>query len=1609
MQNGKHSHLDNRDTSICELTAEVHGHVGKEEADHSSPVFEEHQKVVSDNLQNELSKVMLISSTSAKISDNYASIPYGIQLRCTYEHGKSESDIMGITYSGRMRQFIILDSKGLTTWKRQITGNEVIRTLSYPKYEYKLITYLVYAKKHNCYFALCKDFSVKVMNHEFVETCSISADMSSVLFLVFNPVRDELITGGVGGIKVWLFHQVTTKVFMEIKPLANFRLTLKYEIPNVGGSWVKRVDLNHHLEHLYCSSDTDLFVYDMQGKLLFTFARAHSMSITGCCYSLAAKVLVTASVDSEVKVWSLSGGLVHTFRGHSRAVTSLSIHPQNSAIAITSSLDGTIRLWSLEFMDALYSMVVSADGVLWMGLTDDQLLYLATARSITMWSLNYFFQFWSMAHNKVTSLSLVGSENKTTRVVATSSDSSVRLFARCSHKNMSTVLPPPSISPLQTVLNVCYSREFNVVFMLVNPRQIWVYTTRTDPACRIAIWDVHELQMLHFLQQTRNVSGTDKSLFRPSVSVINPSGPLVHRAVENCVGNEVISNCCCLSSINSSVMMWTEEGLACPIKHSYLLLGLEDGRILFMDPVIKGRKYMEFKASKNPIQEIKHDSVHKTLITVCKLKEQTLIEIWSLPELELQFEIYCASDVTGYARHGSYFMTGHESGNVIFYSLLIAPDTGLNKTKVMPEYNAVVDRDHRPEHNGPVITVDSCSVMGLFCSCSADGAIKIWECDMLVTEIMLEESLSSACFLTSAADLIVGFKEHIFYIDHSKVCPHLTCPEAGSETSDKESFVYEDPAVMYEGIVDNPDPINMESYLVPYEIEFTKDFLEGKLELNPLVQKHEEECDEEPDYLLAPTEVYLSPCDTPSHLSHIDLILDSEVTRFDLEKHMEQNQNKAAQKKKHQKLVDGKPTVVTFSGDETDECDGDTFTNFDFPAFGQSPGPSPTPSVVSLPQSVGSSPSSEISENSENDLNKKPSQFQPDTSVQQPVKSVETTPETSSIVKPQKPKVQASSIPTAKVEHHRLSNITIDVMNVMKNARKSHPLQKDADHTHIKNDDVVVEENKKNYYRDIKKKNLFTHRQLPKRGKKIVEETLSALDVSKTAEGVKQELTAEMGDTKTRTAVSSEMPLTLEDREKEAVSAISAQQMDWEMETPNLPVVAEKSENKTKHASASVATSSSEELRVGSVTRVCEVEQHAGATRVCEVEQHAGATRVCEVEQHAGATRVCEVEQHTGATRVCEVEPHPGVTSVIHHQELQGERNKTDGSPRLQMGDGDFQSASEQKVTEDKSVSHIYVEKHRSDTERKVEKQRPVSSFVDRGNNEIMGRLREQRPHTAAQYQFNKEELQMAYNSALHRYQSLPGIHLCPEKLYKNDGINFTDQWHERAIQRHMLIRMQKELRQYYATQKRHSEQQQHRERQQSLYGHAECSITPATQLDMSTYALRQLEKANTVVLSEPHIAVPNAVTPDCVHLYKTKSRPHTVNVAMLQRKKQLGSERNSQTPFRLRMNPKPPQATVKCYTADISAHLMDPRNPKAIRPKSSKSIPSKCSRYILVTKPKEKTSHPVPSPLEGQLMYKRFPTQGLKLARQYDIPILQNPRPLHAVQYSPFAQQTFN
>ncbi|KAL4225908.1 hypothetical protein ACF0H5_013896 [Mactra antiquata] len=808
------------------------------------PVFEKIKETLSKSQQRSESAVSMLTSDSdesdsphVQISQHYTSIPYGIQPRATYEHSSQHADIMGVS-SFHIIDLLFTDMKQIQTkdlTPKTFELNQVRRALQYPKYEYRLIMHIVYAPKYNCYFALGKDFSVKVLNRDFEETCSVNTDMRSVLYILFNPVKDELITGGVGGIKIWLFQQAAGKVFTELKPLANYELRLK--------------------------------------------------------------------------------------------------------------------------------IVVSADGVMWMGFTDDKLLYISTCRNITLWHLNNFYSFWALARNHVSSLSLASCEDKTTRILAVGDDSSVIIQA-------------------------------------------------------------------------------------PSQSVTT------HRATENGNGNEIISNCCSLCILNSTAMMMTDEGLCCPIRHTYLLLGMEDGRILFMDPVIKGQKYMEFKASKDAIQEMRHDVGHRCLITLCRLKTLVLIQIWGLPQLDAMYELYCGPDITCYARVGLSVLTGHSSGQVNLHPLEPVEDLGITKPKQEPSYESVVDEKRRPEHHASVVAMDSLTSLNVFVTCSCDGGIKIWDEDkVLLTEVMLEESLSSACFLNDMGDLLVAFKNHIFYIDHTKLCPTFKPPEIEMETSDQESDVYEDPRVLYEMLREDDEPVTLENYLVPFDhLEFDKDFLEGKTKIEQPKTAAEAamesmDSETETDISLAPSSIYLSPSESIESLSMIDLTLGADYSKYDLRDQMKATLDYMGTKgRKRGKGV----SIETPAQSDQEDKDIDTeMEKFSLPMFGDSPGGSPSitpPSGQASPRRDHLDEDEDYSD--EEMIQKRPSGFVPI------IPDQAGTPAS----KLEQPKAGYIDEDTGDTSTRRMKGMKVDVRGMMKKRRitsgraPSLTRRSSADHMHDEHD-----------------------------------------------------------------------------------------------------------------------------------------------------------------------------------------------------------------------------------------------------------------------------------------------------------------------------------------------------------------------------------------------------------------------------------------------------------------------------------------------------------------------------------------------------------------------------
>ncbi|XP_048581685.1 uncharacterized protein LOC5517160 isoform X2 [Nematostella vectensis] len=862
---------------------------------------------------------------SNKAKGAYYQIPYGFQSRGCYKHASKNCEIVGVTYNSRFHQFVFLDSRGITSWSYDSVYQTVTRHLNYPAYQFNVLRLIIYSRKYNVYFALSKEYALKVFNINFHEVVSVSAEMHSVLCMVFNPVRSELITGGTGGMKFWTFGEVSTdhrRVWdKDSRPMANYGLALRAAYPKMGGSWVKQVELDIGMQRLYCLSERNVVAYDMLGNQLFEIRDAHRGPVTGCVYSQSCNMLVTAGNDCDVNVWGRVGGKVHTFSSHTKVITTIMLHPEAEGMVITSSLDGMVKIFCLDTMEEIYSLPIFPEGIYWMDWVSPKFFFCCSNRQIEVYALNHVYQFWALSRCSMRSLSLESCQGKSSVLMAVGTDSSVRLLSR-QGRSLTTVLPPPPISPLTQVLDIAYNRELSMMYLLIEEQEIWVYYTRTNPSTRLEAWQLDYIEDIHATPSPEHsirsrgsapwvapVATTNDPLRRtlnsrqsvpepPSPcatpwegSVYRESQPVHERLALTCIG-----------MLCSPVIIHTLEGEACPDATNFLMAGTKDGRVLFLSMFLKGMKYGQLQVHKDLIISVSHDQVTNTLVSKCRSLNGVDVQFWSLPHLVPQKQITCDEDITCHVRMGDLMLSGHTSGFLRVHRLSAhACDVCEQLDEEKTPGGKRVPRDHQ----GPIISVDANRSLGIFCSSSTDGFVKLWDQQkMLLREIALDDTLTAVCFLNLKGDIIIGLKQQLFFISHEKACPVKKKREEallfgqdhgadeGNEEFETESDIYEDPSVRYEGKkILQPDPTNMENYLVPFPNLHLKAALlmEGR---NPpdLEQQNKEEDLETLSTIsdslsLAPTDIYMSPGTTPRRLSLASIpALERQLNRLEQEK-----------------------------------------------------------------------------------------------------------------------------------------------------------------------------------------------------------------------------------------------------------------------------------------------------------------------------------------------------------------------------------------------------------------------------------------------------------------------------------------------------------------------------------------------------------------------------------------------------------------------------------------------------------------------------------------------------------------------------------------------------
>ncbi|CAF0852544.1 unnamed protein product, partial [Brachionus calyciflorus] len=780
--------------------------------------------------------------------------------------------LLALTYNHSQKLFALVDYNGITSWRWKNLTLKTKREIYYDCNELQNIIDFIYSSVHNCYFALRTDNSLALFNSNFQEVNKLTSKSGTILCMIYNPINDELITSTIEGFKIYKLEKDEKDRWKGLMQMGNYSIVLKQHF-SFTDDWIKKLEIDILNCHLYCCSSNDLYVLDFNWNLMRHFKQIHDLPITCVVYSPPSKLFITGSMDNNIKLWSQSGDLIETLKGHSKSVTKLILSPHNQNNFLSASLDGTIKMWSLDINQVIYEINFDNREIFWIGLTEGDYLYAATQYDLSVWSINNFMDFWAFSQDNVLKLTLDQTPNKKAQIITLGEEKTIRIFSRSKAYQITSTLPLPTNDLHTRIESIAYCRTLNSLYIFIN-NEIWIFYTKTYPCAKVAVWDANELQKPKLDSEEILIEANAELLRRKTNYLIIQNLMRMHRAIEIGLGNTRQNECSKCRTIGvleaSTVIFWNIEGPCTPITQNFLLIGLENGTVLFCDPLIKDKKYFTLNCSKDPVIEIKHDKISNYLITRIELANMYHIQYWNLPDLEFKHEIYCAKSMTSYARLDDVVLVGFEDGTVELLNIRpnLSKDS-FNKPLNDQELEKVLRKSDKYEHRQKVEVIDVCHSLKLFLSCSFDGLIKIWSSNKkLIADIFLDNTLSSCCFLNSNGDLLISWQKHLFKITLNRIIHEL---KKNFNQEDLENSLNEDSDVLDEpALRDDTDQtlkIDLNNYLNPFNLKLNKEgvFVFDQIKLNKKKRKTEKMINRIDEY--SESYYYMDPSNKPTQRS----------------------------------------------------------------------------------------------------------------------------------------------------------------------------------------------------------------------------------------------------------------------------------------------------------------------------------------------------------------------------------------------------------------------------------------------------------------------------------------------------------------------------------------------------------------------------------------------------------------------------------------------------------------------------------------------------------------------------------------------------------------------
>ncbi|OCT75155.1 WD repeat-containing protein 97 [Xenopus laevis] len=638
-------------------------------------------------------------------------IGHGLQL---LSHLPFPRALRGVTWISQQNLFLSLDSDGLI---RQQHMDGTVQTCAQACGP---LCGVVFAWHSNKFVAWAhQELLVLEATLTPISQCKVA---QGVVCCVYDPGRDQVLSGGIGGVQVWAFSPGSWNLTRQ--------QFLKEGLKDTDKVNIIALDSTAQLTYTcFAACGADVWEYDLRdGELRRVWNNLHLRPITGLVYSEAHQTLISASRDGSIKIWGKSAELKGVCVAHTGPVTALSFGSSGSCF-FSSSEDRSLRTWDLETQEQIGEQVLAEPLLGLEAFRADGMFVLSYSEfCLDLWQVQNLYHYHTLLGTSVTDMKM-SLGHFGARVACLCSDSAIRLLAAATGELISS-LPLEECGSCPLAIEFCAYIDSVYVLLkngdllrassLENPMIIMntlnVGSCQARPLCLSLYCAIAGEQRVQpdWTQMVKerkygNTSARDTNRFLPVI------------------GLEDGTICVC---------DWCPRRVLChleahsPAKVTALMSSPENNLVLSAGSDLRIRTWQMFPHSEESLSPYMSFLCSHPIERMCLIGSQLFVSFYNQSSGSSSLVQYCLQSSTR--------------------------------------------RDHSPsnDHQDQITGLCSCPTLGLVISSGKDKTIRIWnEHNQLLRILSLDCAPESLTLISQRAELLLGIRGRVCHMNVTSLLP----------------------------------------------------------------------------------------------------------------------------------------------------------------------------------------------------------------------------------------------------------------------------------------------------------------------------------------------------------------------------------------------------------------------------------------------------------------------------------------------------------------------------------------------------------------------------------------------------------------------------------------------------------------------------------------------------------------------------------------------------------------------------------------------------------------------------------------------------------------------